>query len=81
MSIFHSTDFSIPSLQKINKWSREMFLRCKMDLHKLPSSEKALCLDTVVEAVICCIDLIVSTTTDDSGMTLQFLMPFVFALE
>lgn len=47
-----------------------MFYKFKMDLHKMPSSEKALALDFVVYSIVCCIDLIASTTTDDSGMDL-----------
>ena len=40
---------------------------CKTMLHKLPASERALLLDTVVHTVVCCVDLIVTTTGDDNG--------------
>ena len=54
--------------KQMNGWSREMFFRCKMDLHKLPTSERAIALDILVYSIICCIDIIVMTTIDDTGL-------------
>ena len=54
--------------KQMNGWSKEMFLRCKMDLHKLPTSERAIALDILVYSIICCIDIIVMTTIDDTGL-------------
>ena len=60
-------------IQKINGWSKEMFNRCKMDLHKMSRNERNLSLNTVVESIICCIELIATTTSDDIGMSCCFL--------
>ena len=56
------------TIQKINDWSKEMFSSCKMDLHRMSRSERNLSLDTVVDSIVCCIELIATTTVDDIGM-------------
>ena len=56
------------TIQKVNDWSKEMFSSCKMDLHKMSRSERNLSLDTVVDSIVCCIELIATTTVDDVGM-------------
>ena len=45
-----------------------MFLTCKNNLQKMPRPERYLSLDIVVDSIVCCIQLIATTTTDDVGM-------------